>query len=129
MCQKTFHVEPLILLHELEVNFVARGETLQVFAPIPAGLILEVLGLNEIELALLFEDAGIESVKEIAVAPFPGKTLGLRDTVYHHLEGDVGKGLDLDDFLLDDFVGAVVRNFHVEPVEPIIVALPNGGEM
>ena len=87
--QKASHIQAFVLLNKLEMNFVPRRDAFQVFTPAPTGLVFEILGLHEGELAFSFEDAGVETVKEVAVAPFSGKLFGMVDAMDHHLEGDV----------------------------------------
>ena len=68
-------VEALVLLHELEVQEIAIRETVDAFDTLGAaiGLIGEIGSLHEGHAFLPLEDAGVEAVEIVAVAPFPDK--------------------------------------------------------
>lgn len=78
---------------------VSFREALERLPAIPVGLVLEVFGLHENILALPFQDAGVETVEEVAVAPFSSKTLWTFYLMNDYFEGNVGQWFDLQDLL------------------------------
>ena len=72
--QEALHIQPLVFLRKLEMHPVALREALLVFTTVPTRLVFKVFGLHEAELSFSLEDARVEAVKEIAVAPLPGKS-------------------------------------------------------
>lgn len=71
--QEPFHIKTLVFLHKLEMNPLARGEAFEVFTSVPTSLVFKVLGLQEGEFAFPLQDASVETIEEVAVAPFADK--------------------------------------------------------
>ena len=127
--EQAFHIKAFARLDEFEMDRVARDEGLQVLRTDHTGLIFKVFRLGEDKLGTARENAGRETVEKVAVSPFAFESLGIFDGINEDLENLVGNGLYLDDFLVDELLGGVVARFHVEPMEAVVVAFPNGGEV
>ena len=127
--RNAFYINPFIFLSAFEVYAVAFGETLQQLSPVPIGLIIKVFRLEKHEFTLAFQDTGVETVKEITVAPFAHKGLGMADAMDHQLEGGFAQGLDFQYLLLQYCLGGIVSGFQIEPMEPIVSLFPDGGEV